>query len=70
MCFSPPSPQLPPAPPAPPTPEDPAVKAKAEQSRLAAQNRRGLLSTIKTDQTTGSDLMDGPKLVRKTALGE
>ena len=61
---------LPPLPPpAPPIPDetDSQIKAKADQARIDAQRRKGLLST---NLTRGQLTQDEPDLDRKTLLGQ
>jgi hypothetical protein len=61
---------LPPLPPpAPPVPDetDAQIKAKADQARIDAQRRKGLLST---NLTQGQLSEEEPDINRKTLLGQ
>lgn len=67
--FSAPSPALPPPPPPLPTEDDAEVKAKANKSRIAAQSRKGLLSTNLTTGTGGGSAQDA-NTAKPTLLGQ
>jgi len=56
-------------PPLPPIPEktDPQIKVKADQARIDAQRRKGLLST---NLTQGQLSEEEPDIDRKTLLGQ
>lgn len=67
--FSSPSPPpaqvLPPPPPPLPTPEDPEIARKAEKDRLAAQRRKGLLTT---NLTAGQQLGEQTASTQRNVL--
>lgn len=57
----------PPPPPPPPTPEDPEVKRRKKEVSQAAQRRRGLMGTVKTD---GQGDTTEPNVQRANLLGQ
>lgn len=62
---SPPAQVLPPPPPPLPTPEDPEIARKAERDRIAAQRRKGLLTT---NLTAGQQLGDQAASTQRNVL--
>lgn len=72
LFSSPAPPQLPPPPPPLPTTDDSAVQEKKRKTRIAAQSRKGLLTTNLTAKGTGAagSTSDDAPVQRKTLLGK